>query len=124
MRRVNPGPNPVDIRVGNQMREIRIRRGFTQQDLADALGVSFQQVQKYERGANRMGASRLVQVASSLQCSIEDLFEGIEGSKLSEEAPLDRDAAKVARDWARLPDANTRAIFRDLMQKMAQATAS
>lgn len=117
-------PNPIDVHVGNLVRELRIRRGLTQQDLAEALGVSFQQLQKYERGSNRMGASRLVQVAAALQCSIKDLFMGIEGGEITGDAPLERDAAKVARDFACLPDPKTREVFGDLIRQMAGTTSA
>ncbi|MBO6861645.1 MAG: helix-turn-helix transcriptional regulator [Alphaproteobacteria bacterium] len=53
-------PHPVDVTVGNRVREFRIRKGLSQQALGERVGVSFQQIQKYERGTNRMGSSRLV----------------------------------------------------------------
>ncbi len=56
-------PNPVDVHVGARLRQHRTLLGMTQTDLGDALGLTFQQVQKYERGANRISASRLADVA-------------------------------------------------------------
>ena len=96
-------PHPVDVAVGNRMRELRIRSGMTQQTLAEKVGVSFQQVQKYEKGANRMGASRLIQVAGILNVPVSALFQDIDSDGASVE-PLDRDAAKVARDWRAIND--------------------
>src|SRR6478736_6311259 len=69
-------PNPTDKHVGNTVRMRRIMKGWTQQKLGDALGVSFQQVQKYERGTNRISASRLQRISDILQVPIEYFFEG------------------------------------------------
>jgi transcriptional regulator with XRE-family HTH domain len=68
-------PGPLDAMVGNKIRMFRINRGMSQTALAERIGVSFQQVQKYEKGANRVGASRLSQIASVLGISVGDLFE-------------------------------------------------
>ena len=59
-------PDPVDIHVGNRVKGLRVLRGMSQEKLGQAVGVTFQQIQKYERGANRMGASRLVEIGTAL----------------------------------------------------------
>jgi transcriptional regulator with XRE-family HTH domain len=100
------------------MRELRIRAGMSQTTLGEAMNVSFQQVQKYEKGANRMGASRLVQVARALGCSLTDLFEDIKNEYPATTA-LDSDASKVARDWARIQDHKTREVLRDVVRSLA-----
>jgi transcriptional regulator with XRE-family HTH domain len=66
---------PLDALVGARIRMFRINRGMSQTALAERIGVSFQQVQKYEKGANRVGASRLSQIASVLGISVGELFE-------------------------------------------------
>ena len=66
---------PLDAMVGARIRMLRVNRGMSQTMLAERIGVTFQQVQKYERGANRVGASRLAQIASVLGVSIGELFE-------------------------------------------------
>ena len=66
---------PLDAMVGARIRTSRIDRGMSQTALADKIGVSFQQVQKYEKGLNRIGASRLAQIAAVLGISVGDLFE-------------------------------------------------
>ena len=66
---------PLDAMVGAKIRMFRINRGMSQTALAERVGVSFQQVQKYEKGANRVGASRLSQIASVLGISVGELFE-------------------------------------------------
>ena len=70
-------PSPVDVHVGARMRQRRTLLGMTQTDLADALGMSFQQVQKYERGTNRIGSSRLFKLSQVLDVPIEYFFEGM-----------------------------------------------
>lgn len=68
--------NSVDGHVGSRVRLRRLELGLSQEKLADQLGITFQQVQKYERGTNRIGASRLHQIAIVLQASITYFFEG------------------------------------------------
>src|SRR5262249_25765416 len=69
-------PDPVDRHVGSRVRMRRLMLGMSQTELADALGLTFQQVQKYEKGTNRIGASRLLHIAHILQVPLAFLFEG------------------------------------------------
>jgi transcriptional regulator with XRE-family HTH domain len=69
-------PNPVDKHVGARVRMRRMMLGMSQEKLGDALGLTFQQVQKYEKGANRIGASRLQQISHILQVTVSFFFEG------------------------------------------------
>lgn len=69
-------PDPVDIFVGNNIRLQRLAAGLSQEKLADELGLSFQQIQKYEKGQNRVGASRMLQIAKALRVPITTFFEG------------------------------------------------
>lgn len=78
--------DPIDAHVGARMKAFRIQNRMTQSGLAEALGVTFQQVQKYERGVNRMAASTLAKAAAALGCTIGDMYPG-------EDAVLDHDAA-------------------------------
>lgn len=71
-------PDPVDIHVGKQLRIHRLALRVSQQDLAEALSVSFQQIQKYESGANRISASKLYKAARALGIAPSALFEGLE----------------------------------------------
>jgi transcriptional regulator with XRE-family HTH domain len=71
-------PDPVDIHVGKQLRMHRLARGVSQQDLAEALSVSFQQIQKYESGANRISASKLYKAARALGIAPSTVFEGLD----------------------------------------------
>ncbi|MCC7348138.1 MAG: helix-turn-helix transcriptional regulator [Variibacter sp.] len=69
-------PNPIDKHVGSRVRMRRMMLGMSQEKLGDALGLTFQQVQKYEKGTNRIGASRLQQIAQILQVPVSFFFEG------------------------------------------------
>lgn len=71
-------PDPIDVHVGSRIRQRRISIGMSQEKLAKPLGLTFQQVQKYERGANRVGASRLFKIASLLQVSVMHFYEGVD----------------------------------------------
>ncbi len=73
-------PDPTDLHVGARVRAERVRRGLSQSALANAIGVTFQQVQKYERGANRISASMLLRIANSLDVRVAELFPGREAS--------------------------------------------
>ena len=69
-------PNPIDKHVGSRVRMRRMMLAMSQEKLGDALGLTFQQVQKYEKGTNRIGASRLQQIAQILQVPVSFFFEG------------------------------------------------
>src|SRR5881275_3301143 len=69
-------PSPIDVHVGSRIRLRRTLLGMSQERLGEALGLTFQQVQKYERGVNRVGASRLQQISEILQVPVSFLFDG------------------------------------------------
>jgi transcriptional regulator with XRE-family HTH domain len=69
-------PNPIDKHVGSRVRMRRMMLSMSQEKLGDALGLTFQQVQKYEKGTNRIGASRLQQIAQILQVPVSFFFDG------------------------------------------------
>jgi transcriptional regulator with XRE-family HTH domain len=73
-------PNPIDTYVGSRVRMRRLLLGMSQEKLADALGLTFQQVQKYEKGTNRIGASRLQALTGILGVPVSFFFEGAPGS--------------------------------------------
>lgn len=83
-------PNPVDLHVGGRVRMRRKLMGVSQEQLADSLGLTFQQVQKYERGANRVSASMMWEIAQALEVSPGYFFQGLPG-RLTEETPADRE---------------------------------
>ncbi len=77
-------PNPVDVHVGSRVKLKRTMAGMSQEKLGEQLGITFQQVQKYEKGKNRIGASRLQNIASILNTSVAFFFEDLPGSQVSE----------------------------------------
>ena len=81
-------PNPIDRTVGQNIRFQRLQKGMSQEALAGRLGITFQQVQKYEKGANRASASRLVQIASVLRIGVMPLFDGVNAAKGSADSTL------------------------------------
>jgi transcriptional regulator with XRE-family HTH domain len=85
------GPHPVDRHVGLRIRMRRKEMSISQERLAEALGITFQQVQKYERGANRVSASKLWEIASALKTPVAYFYDGL-GDR--ETAAAERDAAQ------------------------------
>ena len=80
-KKYSRGPDYVDVHVGTQVRARRILLGLSQEKLAEGLGITFQQVQKYERGSNRISASRLYNIAQLLDVPITYFFEGLDDKK-------------------------------------------
>jgi len=97
------GPDPVDRHVGARIAALRDALGQTQSDLATACGISFQQIQKYESGANRVSCSRLVQIALAQGQAPGSYFEGIE--LLQRESTSESDAVRWASRWLMTPQA-------------------
>jgi transcriptional regulator with XRE-family HTH domain len=93
------GPHPVDRHVGRKVAERRIMLGYNQSDLAKALGLTFQQIQKYEKGANRISASKLWAMADFLKVEISHFFEGLDGlsDPGGDSLPVDRDVRPATR---------------------------
>jgi transcriptional regulator with XRE-family HTH domain len=110
--------HPVDVHVGKRIRHRRWLVGMTQQQLAEQVGIKFQQIQKYETGANRVSASRLWDISRTLQVSISFFFEGIEdqvdGAE-AKEAPTDimadKEALDLIRSYYAIPENQRRRLF-------------
>jgi len=77
-RSTSGSPNPVDVHVGNRIRLRRTLLGYSQQFMARKLGLTFQQIQKYEKGCNRVGASRLWDISKVLKVSMDFFFEDMD----------------------------------------------
>lgn len=90
-------PTEVDKRVGRNIRTLRQARHMTLSELATALGISHQQLQKYETGTNRISASMIVDLVDVLNVAIEDLFQGIR-SEAQKDSPLEK-ARRACRIW-------------------------
>lgn len=122
-------PNPIDKHVGSRVRMRQMMLGMSQEKLGDALELSFQQVQKYERGTNRMGSSRLQQIANTLQVPVTFFFEGAPGqSKLDGSAPspayvsdflATSDGLVLTKAFMQIKNAKLRRSIVSLVEKIA-----
>ena len=123
-------PNSADTQVGESIRAHRLIAGMSQADLAKQLGVSFQQVQKYEKGANRVGAGRLPQIAGIFNIPISALFKGYAdtspGKRTASAAPVglitDPTVLKLLTSYAAITDRATRRRLSELVNSIAKAT--
>ncbi|WP_089898991.1 helix-turn-helix domain-containing protein [Loktanella fryxellensis] len=113
-------PHPVDLHVGQRIRQRRWVTGITQQQLADAVGIKFQQIQKYETGANRVSASRLWDVAQALGVPVGFFFEGLDGAGSSPQdgTGQDKEVMLLLRALSAVPDVQRRRLI-DLARAMA-----
>lgn len=108
-------PLEQDIAIGGRVRAVRIARGVSQQRLGEQLGISFQQIQKYEKGTNRIGGSRMMEIAAALDTPVAAFFgtEG-EGSDLAGVFACGQADATFLRSYVAL-DPGTRAVARRLI---------
>jgi transcriptional regulator with XRE-family HTH domain len=122
-------PNPVDRHVGSRVRMRRIMLGMSQEKLGEGLGLTFQQIQKYEKGTNRIGASRIQQISEILQVPVSFLFEGSPGSSAGAdrfgEAPspayvadflATTEGLALIRAFTRVPDIKLRRAIVDMVE--------
>jgi transcriptional regulator with XRE-family HTH domain len=109
-------PDPVDVYVGSQIRTRRLLLGMNQEDLAQSLGLTFQQVQKYESGANRVSASRLWEIAAILKMPIGYFFPGHQGQRPPNEQLQRPESIELIRFFYAIPNARTRQQFFEMMK--------
>ena len=120
--------HPIDVHVGKRIRHRRWMQGCTQQQLAEAVGIKFQQIQKYETGMNRVSASRLWHIASFLDVPVSFFFEGIEeGDAAATETSdvpgdilTDKEALELLRSYYAIPENQRRRLF-DLARVLSEA---
>jgi transcriptional regulator with XRE-family HTH domain len=133
-------PNPIDIHVGSRVRLRRTLLGMSQEKLGEAIGLTFQQVQKYERGANRIGSSRLFDLARVLDVPVAYFFEDmsadtaartpsrIKGLGEAKAGPLEpdpmvkRETLELVRAYYRIGDPSIRKRLFELTKSLANAT--
>jgi transcriptional regulator with XRE-family HTH domain len=128
-------PNPIDRYVGSRVRMRRMMLGMSQEKLGNALGLTFQQVQKYEKGTNRIGASRLQQISLILQVPVSFFFDGApdvpsSSSEQFGEAPspmyvadflATSDGLALTKAFMRIQDSKLRRKIVELVEQMAGA---
>ncbi|MBU2889434.1 helix-turn-helix domain-containing protein [Celeribacter halophilus] len=115
--------HPVDVHVGKRIRHRRWMVGMTQQQLAEKVGIKFQQIQKYETGMNRVSASRLWDIAESLSVPVAFFFEGMEppvadhmvaqseGVNVPADILADKEALELVRSYYAIPENQRRRLF-------------
>ncbi len=116
------GPHPIDVHVGRRVRQRRTLLGMSQTQVGEKLGITFQQFQKYEKGANRISASRLYQLTHILDVPALYFFDGLdEGAEVSspDDIRLKTETLKLVRAYYRIGDPAARAGLRKLVQAMA-----
>jgi transcriptional regulator with XRE-family HTH domain len=129
---VKKAPNPTDKHVGSRVRMRRMMLNMSQEKLGEALGLTFQQVQKYEKGTNRIGASRLQQISAILQVPVSFFFEGAPSIGLPihgmSDAPspsyisdflATSDGLALTKSFMRIKDAKLRRRIVDLVEQIA-----
>jgi transcriptional regulator with XRE-family HTH domain len=126
-------PNLTDQHVGSRVRMRRVMLKLSQTDLADGLGVSFQQVQKYEKGANRIGASRLQQISRILQVPVAFFFDAVSQlpPSVAKDQPLTeltefmatRDGLALAKAFMRIDSMQLRRRLVELVEQIEQSQA-
>lgn len=123
------GPDPVDIYVGSRVRMRRTVLGMSQERLADQLGITFQQVQKYENGSNRVGSSRLFAISRILNVPVSFMFDGYEGASnavVAEDVSLfdrqmrSRETVELMKAYYAIEDEGLRRRFLDMVKAMAK----
>lgn len=129
-------PNPIDVHVGSRVRLRRMLLGISQEKLGERLGLTFQQVQKYEKGVNRIGASRLFDLSTVLAVPISFFYEDAPANEarvqpipgFAEAAPADsnileflstREGLELNRAFSRISDAKQRRAVLDLVRSLA-----
>ena len=109
----------IDRHVGARVRERRIMLGLTQQQLADLIGVTYQQAHKYERGINRISAGRLYEVAQVLSVPVGYFFDGLEKQDTRAISPRERMCLELARNFAQIPNERHQEALSQLARVLA-----
>ena len=123
-------PNPIDIHVGGRVRLRRMMLGMSQEKLGEQLGITFQQIQKYEKGTNRIGASRLQNIATVLSVPVGFFFDGAPGNSGSGSADSksgsyvvdflsSSEGLQLNRAFVRIADSKVRRRIVDLVRSLA-----
>jgi len=120
VRRTAGRTQDVDRHVGTRVRERRIMLGFTQQQLADLIGVTYQQAHKYERGINRISAGRLYEIAHVLSVPVNYFFEGLDGDPARAVSSRERMCLELARNFAQIPNER----YQEALSQLARVLAA
>ena len=119
LRRAGNRTQDIDRHVGSRVRERRIMLGFTQQQLADLIGVTYQQAHKYERGINRVSAGRLFEIARVLNVPVNYFFEGLAEDEGRQVSSRERMCLELARNFAQIPNERHQEALSQLARVLA-----
>lgn len=111
--------HPVDVHVGKKIREVRLLRGLTQVKVAEQLGLSFQQLQKYETGYNRVSASKMFEIAQLLNVQPGYFFEGLADADVAQSEAMDERTAKAAQALSSITDVKVRNQIQSMIHELA-----
>ena len=100
----------IDKKVGVNLCKFRLLRGMSQEQLADAVGVTFQQIQKYEKGTNRISVSRLWQFSKVLKIPVDDFYDGIDGAVRNDPLKLAPEQLTLMKKYNALPEPQKKAV--------------
>ena len=122
------GPREIDVHVGQRVRQRRVLCGFSQTELANAIGLTFQQLQKYERGMNRISASKLWQISQVLDLPVQWFFKEFaepkdEEDKRKESCHMKRETLELVRNYVAAP-ADVQQKFLSLVKSIANSASS
>ena len=134
MAEVKKVPNPIDIHVGSRVRLRRTMQSMSQEKLGDSLGITFQQIQKYEKGANRIGASRLQNIATVLNTPVAFFFEDAPSGDSTSSAGMSESTStnyvvdflssseglQLNRSFVKITDSKVRRKIIDLVKALAE----
>src|SRR5437867_10430456 len=118
-RRSTGRTQDIDRHVGARIRERRIMLGLTQQQLADLIGVTYQQAHKYERGINRVSAGRLYEIAQVLSVPVGYFFDGLQDHNSRAVSPRERMCLELARNFAQIPNERHQEALSQLARVLA-----
>ena len=118
-RRSSSRTQEIDRHVGARVRERRIMMGLTQQQLADLLGVTYQQAHKYERGINRVSAGRLYEVSQVLSVPVSFFFDGLQDDAARAASPRERMCLELARNFSHIPNERHQEALSQLARVLA-----
>ncbi len=111
----------IDLAIGRRVKLRRRLLQMSQQELASQLGITFQQLQKYEKGRNRIGAGRLFEIAEILEIPLTFFFEDAVGDNpISGDADVARAGMKILRSFSKIKDPATRKSIADLVEQLAE----
>lgn len=117
--------HPTDVHIGRRIRERRVELGMSQSALAEQLGITFQQVQKYERGGNRVSGSRLWDISRVLGVNVSHFFEGLQeqpnAAAQEDSMPLTRQSLEVARAINSIPEGEVKSQIVKLVKTFAKS---